>query len=110
MWCRGTESNCRHQPFQGCALPTELPRHSVDDDCGGHHTKVTPNTSTPFVSHHVQSGKGYEEDRARGTDVSMARGLDRSSVKLMSVYHELLAIRDAHFVENACQMVPDRTV
>ena len=28
LWCRGTESNCRHQPFQGCALPTELPRHS----------------------------------------------------------------------------------
>src|SRR5436853_5829830 len=28
-WCRGTESNCRHQPFQGCALPTELPRHIV---------------------------------------------------------------------------------
>jgi integrase len=27
-WCRGTESNCRHQPFQGCALPTELPRHT----------------------------------------------------------------------------------
>ncbi len=26
IWCRGTESNCRHQPFQGCALPTELPR------------------------------------------------------------------------------------
>ena len=26
-WCRGTESNCRHQPFQGCALPTELPLH-----------------------------------------------------------------------------------
>lgn len=28
-WCRGAESNCRHQPFQGCALPTELPRHKV---------------------------------------------------------------------------------
>ena len=28
-WCRGTESNCRHQPFQGCALPTELPRHTM---------------------------------------------------------------------------------
>src|ERR1051325_6792097 len=27
-WCRGTELNCRHQPFQGCALPTELPRHT----------------------------------------------------------------------------------
>jgi hypothetical protein len=28
-WCRGTELNCRHQPFQGCALPTELPRHGL---------------------------------------------------------------------------------
>ena len=30
-WCRGTESNCRHQPFQGCALPTELPRHKKQE-------------------------------------------------------------------------------
>ena len=28
IWCRGAESNCGHQPFQGCALPTELPRHT----------------------------------------------------------------------------------
>src|SRR5207247_8783211 len=28
-WCRGTELNCRHQPFQGCALPTELDRKST---------------------------------------------------------------------------------
>src|SRR5215831_4488433 len=26
LWCRGTESNCRHQPFQGCAFSTELLR------------------------------------------------------------------------------------
>ena len=32
-WCRGTELNCRHQPFQGCALPTELPRHAGSPDC-----------------------------------------------------------------------------
>ena len=25
MWWPGTESNRRRQPFQGCALPTELP-------------------------------------------------------------------------------------
>ena len=25
--CRGTELNRRRQPFQGCALPPELPRH-----------------------------------------------------------------------------------
>ncbi len=24
-WCPGTESNRRHTPFQGAALPTELP-------------------------------------------------------------------------------------
>src|SRR5215467_7886903 len=29
MWWPGTESNRRRQPFQGCALPTELPGHSV---------------------------------------------------------------------------------
>jgi hypothetical protein len=33
-WCRGTESNCRHQPFQGCALPTELPRHKKQKQGG----------------------------------------------------------------------------
>ena len=26
-WCPGTELNRRRQPFQGCALPTELPGH-----------------------------------------------------------------------------------
>jgi hypothetical protein len=25
LWWPGTESNRRRQPFQGCALPTELP-------------------------------------------------------------------------------------
>lgn len=25
-WCRGAESNCRHEAFQASALPTELPR------------------------------------------------------------------------------------
>ena len=34
-WCRGTELNCRHQPFQGCALPTELPRHGSRQEEGG---------------------------------------------------------------------------
>ncbi len=28
-WCQGTESNRRHQHFQCCALPTELPWHSI---------------------------------------------------------------------------------
>jgi hypothetical protein len=39
-WCRGTELNCRHQPFQGCALPTELPRHAefLDSDMKYHHS------------------------------------------------------------------------
>ena len=28
IWWPGTESNRRRQPFQGCALPTELPGRS----------------------------------------------------------------------------------
>ena len=28
-WCQGTESNRRHQHFQCCALPTELPWHVI---------------------------------------------------------------------------------
>ncbi len=30
MWWPGTESNRRRQPFQGCALPTELPGREQD--------------------------------------------------------------------------------
>ena len=30
LWCRGTESNCRHGDFQSPALPTELPRPKLD--------------------------------------------------------------------------------
>lgn len=44
-WCRGTESNCRHQPFQGCALPTELPRH----DTGAHFRKVVDDTAEAVI-------------------------------------------------------------
>src|SRR2546427_12772520 len=29
MWWPGTELNRRRQPFQGCALPPELPGHSL---------------------------------------------------------------------------------
>jgi hypothetical protein len=29
-WCRGTELNRRRQPFQGCALPPELPRQATN--------------------------------------------------------------------------------
>ena len=34
-WCQGPESNRRHQHFQCCALPTELPWLLVQDDPGG---------------------------------------------------------------------------
>lgn len=31
-WCRGPDSNWGHRPFQGRALPTELPRRTGGDD------------------------------------------------------------------------------
>ena len=32
-WCRGADSNRRHQDFQSCALPTELPRRIKVEKC-----------------------------------------------------------------------------
>ncbi len=49
IWCRGTESNCRHQPFQGCALPTELPRHSGRIREGASVYRITVEKSTFIV-------------------------------------------------------------
>jgi hypothetical protein len=34
MWWPGTELNRRRQPFQGCALPPELPGHVLDSQLG----------------------------------------------------------------------------
>ncbi len=40
-WCQGTESNRRHQHFQCCALPTELPWHVISM----RHTITSPYSS-----------------------------------------------------------------
>ena len=39
-WWPGTELNRRRQPFQGCALPPELPGHFL-----GHSRRQAPATS-----------------------------------------------------------------
>ena|GEM_PF-4790170 len=30
LWCLRADSNCRPLPYQGSALPTELPGHNID--------------------------------------------------------------------------------
>ena len=50
----------------------------------------------------------YGENLVGGTDAYAGRRSDRG-VKLMSVNHEFLTIRDTDFVENARQMVSNRT-
>ena len=50
--CRGPESNWRHQHFQCCALPTELPRrHSILrsglSQCQGRRRRKAPPVSPP---------------------------------------------------------------
>ena len=50
----------------------------------------------------------YGENLVGGTDAYGGRRLDRG-VKLMSVNHEFLTIGDTDFVENARQMVSNRT-
>ena len=41
-WWPGTESNRRRQPFQGCALPTELPGHSHAMDWSDSQRRTIP--------------------------------------------------------------------
>ena len=36
MWWPGTELNRRRQPFQGCALPPELPGHFLHTSLPAH--------------------------------------------------------------------------
>ena len=43
-WCPETESNCRHTPFQGVALPTELSGHAKEFGC----KKMFPRTIRGF--------------------------------------------------------------
>src|SRR5437879_2081569 len=45
MWWPGTELNRRRQPFQGCALPPELPGHFV---CALRLYPVSDGTGRPF--------------------------------------------------------------
>jgi hypothetical protein len=43
MWWPGTELNRRRQPFQGCALPPELPGHFLRAALSA---RVYPNNNT----------------------------------------------------------------
>ena len=64
IWCRGAESNCRHQPFQGCALPTELPRHKVRSRWGGGISMFAEVTAPTCVTglNAENQGNGMEKD------------------------------------------------
>ena len=63
VWCRGTELNCRHQPFQGCALPTELPRHGRHDNKQAPIVSSKPGACVTAVDsrEYAQRGKGRDE-------------------------------------------------
>ena len=47
MWWPGTESNRRRQPFQGCALPTELPGQFWEGSCAGFRQETVSITGIP---------------------------------------------------------------
>src|SRR2546422_9311239 len=81
VWCRGTELNCRHQPFQGCALPTELPRHGRHDNKQAPIVSSKPDARATAVDSQEQShrGKGRDEreekkfhSRSRKTTIDRA--------------------------------------
>ncbi len=64
-WCRGTESNCRHQVFQTCALPTELPRRSATQ-CTGRSRPSYGAFGPSKRPYNQKHGPGHPRSRARG--------------------------------------------
>ncbi len=69
-WCRGPESNWGHRPFQGRALPAELPRH-----CAGTTgfepaiSGVTIQRLRPDWTTSPCSGSPFGQDRTRTCDL-----------------------------------------
>ena len=84
-WCRGTGSNCRHQVFQTCALPTELPRRSATQ-CSG----------PPLASHGVFGSRErpYNRSMARVIHVRVRGVAAADRDRLQNRFTELISGRE----------------
>src|SRR6202167_5686459 len=77
MWWPGTELNRRRQPFQGCALPPELPGHVFRDPLISQTTKLV--RFTPIIAG-LPSGIQQNAECVRNVvDYSKARVRPRRS-------------------------------
>ncbi len=64
MWWPGTELNRRRQPFQGCALPPELPGHALDDGLAAESVRVV---GTPTFRRSCRQSRTVKTLGASGT-------------------------------------------
>src|ERR1700731_2002494 len=66
MWWPGTELNRRRQPFQGCALPPELPghvwAHSLSAGAGRAVGHARTGTESPVSAGSQDAGGGWNRD------------------------------------------------
>src|SRR5438309_9645388 len=79
LWWPGTELNRRRQPFQGCALPPELP---------GHSSKACQDEPSAKLPQHAGTGKGLPATRERSIRV-------RETVSIITTGRESLKCRPA---------------
>src|SRR5271170_591221 len=76
LWWPGTESNRRRQPFQGCALPTELPgRNSAGTPPLYHSSMLRARFATLFLVFPALSLFAADPPRTRNIILVTADGL-----------------------------------
>src|SRR5262249_3144116 len=70
-WWPGTESNRRRQPFQGCALPTELPGLALKINC----IRLRKNSAASVGLHDERCGRLPNREGCRGRNLRMTKML-----------------------------------
>src|ERR1700722_3026639 len=93
MWWPGRELNPRRQPFQGCALPPELPGHiSIRSHC-----RTRPSLTSPGLC----AGFADESNSHRG---SVRNDLDYSNGSAILSMPLTIFQRGTSRVENCCTL------
>jgi hypothetical protein len=71
-WCPETESNRRHTPFQGVALPTELSGRTTELFCENAFRSIRPARKRKFLFP-AGSGNSYKKPHGAQQNLSISR-------------------------------------
>ncbi len=93
MWWPGTELNRRRQPFQGCALPPELPGHVSKP---ARRTQATRIVRFTLIVAGVPTEKQLNAERVRNVVDYSKRPARSTSIAGVTPRHQTPALRARH--------------